>query len=92
MNIQYHVAAIPGTGASELPISPAAWSGLVEANEKAASAGWAARGVFATGIGPEYQRGAVGSLLYVGKSAGPWGRQSVHATTSSTASQLRHSG
>src|SRR5260370_22137824 len=56
------------------PISKTTWRRLIEDNEAAVRAGWAAPGVFATGIGPEYQRGSLGSLLYVGKSAGPCGK------------------
>jgi hypothetical protein len=63
----------PSAG-SILPISGDVWSRLVEANARAAAAGWAAPGVFATGIGPEYRPGSPGSLLYVGKSAGPLGQ------------------
>jgi hypothetical protein len=58
---------------NELPISQAVWSRLVETNRRAVLAGWAAEGVFGTGIGPEYQRRGAGSLLYIGKSAGPLG-------------------
>jgi len=56
-----------------LPISPVVWDRLVEANQRSVLAGWAADGAFATGIGADYHRGCVGSLLYVGKSAGPLG-------------------
>jgi hypothetical protein len=56
-----------------LPISPAVWDRLVEANQRAVLAGWAADGVFATGIGSKYERGGNASLLYIGKSAGPKG-------------------
>jgi hypothetical protein len=65
---------------TEPPISPAVWKRLVESSQQAVSAGWAEEGVFATGIGPEYRRGVPGSLLYVGKSAGPLG----HAVGSCT--------
>ena len=54
-----------------LPISAGTWASLVRANLAAVQAGWAAPGVFGTGIGPNYEPGAPGSLLYVGKSAGP---------------------
>jgi hypothetical protein len=60
--------------AAALPISGTVWSRLVAANEQAVVAGWATRGVFATGIGPDYQPGSSRSLLYVGKSAGPLGQ------------------
>ena len=53
-----------------LPISDETWRRLVAANQ---SSDWAVSGVFATGVGPEYERGRSGSLLYVGKSAGPLG-------------------
>lgn len=46
------------------------WQALVEANHRSA---WAERGVFATGIGPDYVPNGPSSLLYVGKSAGPLG-------------------
>lgn len=49
-------------------ISSENWHRLTEANRIAVRDGWAAPGVFATGIGPDYQPGG---LLYVGKSAGP---------------------
>ena len=51
-----------------LPISYANWQRLTEANRMAVQNGWAAPGVFATGIGPDYRPGG---FLYVGKSAGP---------------------
>lgn len=56
-----------------LPISPETWSRLVAENQRAHEAGWAQLGVFAAGIGPDYHPGSDGSLLYVGKSAGPLG-------------------
>jgi hypothetical protein len=59
---------------SQAPITNAVWDRLVEANQKAVVTGWAAEGVFGTGVGPDYKRGAADSLLYVGKSAGPLGR------------------
>ena len=49
-------------------ISPTNWQRLVEANRIGVENGWAAPGVFGTGIGPDYRPGG---LLYVGKSAGP---------------------
>lgn len=57
-------------GATATAIGHGTWRRLVEANRSAA---WAERGVFATGIGPEYLPGGRSSLLYVGKSAGPLG-------------------
>jgi hypothetical protein len=56
-----------------LPISDLTWKRLREANQAAVTAGWAQSGVFATGVGPEYAPGELGSLLYIGKSAGPLG-------------------
>jgi len=50
-----------------LPISAENWHRLIEANRMAVQDGWAAPGVFATGIGPDYRPGG---FLYVGKSAG----------------------
>jgi hypothetical protein len=56
----------------QLPIiSEATWQLLIKANEDAVRNGWAQPGIFATGVGPEYKPGELGSLLYVGKSAGP---------------------
>ncbi len=51
-------------------IKTSTWSELVKANAEAVDAGWAERGVFATGIGDRYK---AGGILYVGKSAGPLG-------------------
>jgi hypothetical protein len=59
--------------APRLPISETTWRRLVYANEQVVRAGWAQRGVFATGVGPAYRPGHFGSLLYIGKSAGPLG-------------------
>ncbi|PBB81226.1 hypothetical protein CK218_12725 [Mesorhizobium sp. WSM3879] len=57
----------------KLPIKEATWARLTECNRAAVEEGWASPGVFATGIGPEYDpKGDLG-LLYVGKSAGPLG-------------------
>src|ERR1700730_14447390 len=56
---------------ARLAISESTWGRLLKANEESVQTGWANRGVFATGIGPDYQRGMAGSLLCVGKSAGP---------------------
>ncbi|MGX8011840.1 hypothetical protein ACVDG8_024150 [Mesorhizobium sp. ORM8.1] len=58
---------------SRLPISDRTWSQLVALNQDAAQEGWASSGVFATGIGPEYNPKSKLALLYVGKSAGPLG-------------------
>lgn len=55
------------------PISDETWRNLVQANENAVAAGWAERGVFATGVGLDFVPGDPTSLLYVGKSAGPLG-------------------
>jgi hypothetical protein len=55
------------------PISGDTWRSLIDANRFAVREGWAAEGVFAPGIGPEYRPAAPESLLYVGKSAGPRG-------------------
>jgi hypothetical protein len=46
------------------------WQSLMQANEDAKEK-WEARGIFAAGIGPSFKPGSRGSLLYVGKSAGP---------------------
>lgn len=54
-------------------ISPDNWRAVVEANRKAVRLGWAAEGVFAPAIGPEFEIGGRRSILYVGKSAGPLG-------------------
>ena len=53
------------------PIRNETWRLLQQANVAAVAAGWAASGVFATGVGPEYLTAGPTSLLYVGKSAGP---------------------
>lgn len=58
---------------STFPIADPTWRNLVRANENAVAAGWAEKGVFATGVGLDYVPGAPNSLLYVGKSAGPLG-------------------
>lgn len=58
---------------NRLPISEETWRQLVACNQEAAEEGWASPGVFATGIGPEYDPGSKLALLYVGKSAGPLG-------------------
>ena len=60
------------------------WDNLVAANEAAVAAGWAARGVFATGVGPDYVPGAPASILYVGKSAGPLGAKVGSTATFAT--------
>ncbi len=57
-------------GIHSTAIGPRTWQALVEANRRSA---WAERGVFATGIGPDYVSGSESGLLYVGKSAGPLG-------------------
>ena len=49
------------------------WQCLVDANHSAVKQGWAQRGVFGTGIGPDYSSGHPNTILYVGKSAGPLG-------------------
>lgn len=69
-------------------ISPENWKRLVEANRSAVDAGWAAPGVFSTGIGPDYRSGG---LLYVGKSAGPLGNQvgSCHDQSASSDASTR---
>lgn len=51
-------------------ISEGTWKALVSANDRAVEAGWAAPGVFGTGVGPRYH---AGGILWVGKSAGPKG-------------------
>jgi hypothetical protein len=56
-------------------ISDEKWFALVSANKEAVASGWAAPGVFATGVGPTYEVGGKQSVLYVGKSAGPLGSQ-----------------
>lgn len=58
---------------SRLPISDETWRQLVACNQEAAKEGWASSGVFATGVGPEYDPKSKLALLYVGKSAGPLG-------------------
>jgi hypothetical protein len=64
---------IMSSRAPALSISDATWQRLVTANKIAVEARWAEPGVFATGVGPAFRRGQAGSLLYVGKSAGPRG-------------------
>src|SRR5271165_3352387 len=63
------------------PISDTTWERLVSASRKP----WADFGVFGTALGPEYVPGTPGSLLYVGKSAGPLGAKvgSVYAQAAS---------
>src|SRR4051794_27975946 len=56
-----------------LPITDGTWKSLTDANREAVAAGWAQAGVFAPGVGPEYAPGEFGSLLFIGKSAGPLG-------------------
>lgn len=56
-----------------LAITLDTWGQLTAENRKAHDLGWAQLGVFATGIGPDYVPGGRGSILYVGKSAGPLG-------------------
>lgn len=56
-----------------ISISRKNWNNLTQANDRAVAQGWAMPGVFATGIGPDYQPGGEDSILYVGKSAGPLG-------------------
>lgn len=58
---------------SRLPISDRTWRQLVACNQEAAKEGWASPGVFATGVGPDYDPKNKLALLYVGKSAGPLG-------------------
>lgn len=67
----------------EYPISSSTWNALVSANERAVQAGWAAPGIFGTGIGPSYRPGGI---LWVGKSAGPLG--SVVGSTHSQAESM----
>lgn len=63
------------TDSKPLPITDATWQRLVAANEEAVANGWAQPGIFGTGVGPDYRAGTSGSILYVGKSAGPRGSQ-----------------
>jgi hypothetical protein len=69
------------------PIQAETWKKLVRANQAAVASGWALPGVFGTGIGPDYVPGQAGTLLYVGKSAGPLGSAvgSTNDLTSSSA-------
>lgn len=69
----------------KLPISDATWKQLTECNRVAVKQGWASPGVFATGVGPEYDPTSNLALLYVGKSAGPLGTL-VGSNTNQTAS------
>lgn len=55
------------------PIAARTWKQLAECNRVAVKQGWASPGVFATGVGPEYDLTSDLALLYVGKSAGPLG-------------------
>lgn len=57
--------------AASLPITSATWTALVTANRTASP--WAERGIFATAIGPSFDKNPRASFLYVGKSAGPLG-------------------
>lgn len=57
-----------------LPITAGTWKKLVDCNRISVDAGWASSGVFAPGIGPEYDPGSKLALHYVGKSAGPLGK------------------
>ncbi|MER8440279.1 hypothetical protein NKH36_28455 [Mesorhizobium sp. M1312] len=73
----------------KLPISDATWKQLTECNRVAVKQGWASPGVFATGVGPEYDPTSNLALLYVGKSAGPLGTlvgSNTNQTTSGAAS------
>ncbi|MER8848546.1 hypothetical protein [Mesorhizobium australicum] len=56
-----------------LPITERTWKKLTDCNRFSVDAGWASSGVFAPGIGPEYDPDGRSALLYVGKSAGPLG-------------------
>ena len=71
-----------------MPISSRTWDGLVAANHRAHSSGWAEKGVFGTGIGPDYKPGGI---LWVGKSAGPLGSAvgSTHSQAESVAASTR---
>jgi hypothetical protein len=79
MTHETRVAIVPSSAVTKssptmtLSIAHATWQRLVEANKRAVQAGWATPGVFGTGVGPEYRADGAGSLLYVGKSAGPLG-------------------
>jgi hypothetical protein len=72
----------------KMPISSRTWDGLVAANHRAHSTGWAEKGVFGTGIGPDYKPGGI---LWVGKSAGPLGSAvgSTHSQAESVAASTR---
>lgn len=52
-------------------ITEPTWSNLARASAAAVAAGWATPGVFATAVGPDYERGSPDAVLYVGKSGGP---------------------
>lgn len=56
---------------SEPVLSLKTWRALVKANR---GAPWSRPGVFAPGIGPDYRPGSARSILVVGKSLGPKGR------------------
>jgi hypothetical protein len=57
------------------PISDTTWRNLIARKDAEVREGWAAPYVFAPAIGVHYSIGAPGSLLYVGKSAGPKGKE-----------------
>jgi len=52
-------------------LKPETWRDLFLLSEDANSRGWAAPGVFATAVGPEYEVGAKDTLFYLGKAGGP---------------------
>jgi len=52
-------------------ITDSTWDSLTRACAAAVADGWATPGVFAAGVGPEYEIGSPTGVLYVGKSGGP---------------------